>query len=400
MEQVNRTTVPADLLGEALEMFGVMPEALDLAGFEARATQMFRLLDRKAPGQNRAALATAIELRLKALARLQRDEALLGLFTPGGEFGLFTPGGESGLTIIHANLVKAAVSEPLIEDADGEPSFGAESFRLRVLAEGGGAGMNELVPFAAAHVPVVVRTAGEPAQTRFWEFFVSNIRNPNTRRAYARAIGEFLAWCEQRGVASITDVKPLHVAAYIEQLGRERSAPTVKQCLAAIRHLFDWLVTGQVMAVNPASSVRGQPHSMKRGKTPVLDPLEARALLDAIDQTKPVGLRDRALIGPLGLFVCAHRRGARDEGRGRLRAEPPALGSPAREGRQAPRNTLPPQSRDLPARLHRRLRVRERPEGAVGRCRSPPRYTKTCGPSCAATIAVTSFSKSVIRRAS
>ena len=126
MEQVNRTTVPADLLGEALEMFGVMPEALDLAGFEARATQMFRLLDRKAPGQNRAALATAIELRLKALARLQRDEALLGWFTPGGE---------SGLTIIHANVVKAAVSEPLVEDADGEPSFGAESFRLRVLAE-------------------------------------------------------------------------------------------------------------------------------------------------------------------------------------------------------------------------------------------------------------------------
>jgi hypothetical protein len=73
--------------------------------------------------------------------------------------------------------------------------------------------MNELVPFAAAQVPVVVRTAGERAQARFWEFFVSNIRNPNTRRAYARAIGEFLAWCEQRGVASIPDVKPLHVSA-------------------------------------------------------------------------------------------------------------------------------------------------------------------------------------------
>ena len=61
----------------------------------------------------------------------------------------------------------------------------------------------------------------------------------------------------EAGVASIADVKPLHVAAYVEQLGRERSAPTVKQRLAAIRHLFDWLVTGQVMPVNPASSVRG-----------------------------------------------------------------------------------------------------------------------------------------------
>jgi integrase/recombinase XerC len=92
-------------------------------------------------------------------------------------------------------------------------------------------------------------------------------------------------------------VKPLHVAAYIEQLGRDRSAPTVKQHLAAIRHLFDWLVTGQVMPVNPASSVRGPSHSVKRGKTPVLDPSEARALLDSIDVTTPAGVRDRALIG-------------------------------------------------------------------------------------------------------
>ena len=77
----------------------------------------------------------------------------------------------------------------------------------------------------------------------------------------------------------------------------KRSAPTVKQRLAAIRHLFDWLVTGQVIPVNPAASVRGPSHSVKRGKTPVLDPSEARALLDSIDVTTPVGLRDRALIG-------------------------------------------------------------------------------------------------------
>ncbi len=92
-------------------------------------------------------------------------------------------------------------------------------------------------------------------------------------------------------------MQPLHVAAYIEQLGRERSAPTVKQRLAAIRHLFDWLVTGQVIPENPASSVRGPSYSVKRGKTPVLDRVEVRALLDSIDVTKPVGLRDRALIG-------------------------------------------------------------------------------------------------------
>jgi integrase/recombinase XerC len=159
--------------------------------------------------------------------------------------------------------------------------------------------MNHLAPrpSSAAKIPAIIAAAGDHAQTRFWEFFAANIRNRHTRRAYAQAVREFLIWCERAGVASITDVQPLHVAAYVEELGRERSAPTVKQRLAAIKHLFDWLVTGQVIQVNPASSVRGPSHSVKRGKTPVLDPSEARTLLDSIDVTTPIGLRDRALIG-------------------------------------------------------------------------------------------------------
>ena len=131
--------------------------------------------------------------------------------------------------------------------------------------------MNQLVPINS-QVPALVRSAGERAQTRFWEFFVNNIRNPHTRRAYGRAIGEFLAWCEQRGLASIIDVEPLHVGAYVEALTRSHSAPTAKQRLAAIRMLFDWLVTGQIVPTNPAASVRGPKHVVKVGKTPVLDP--------------------------------------------------------------------------------------------------------------------------------
>ena len=74
------------------------------------------------------------------------------------------------------------------------------------------------------------------------------------------------------------------------------SKPSVKQHLAAIRMLFDWLVTGQVVAMNPAHSVRGPKHVVRRGKTPVLTADEARALLDSIDTSTLVGLRDRALI--------------------------------------------------------------------------------------------------------
>jgi site-specific recombinase XerC len=88
-----------------------------------------------------------------------------------------------------------------------------------------------------------------------------------------------------------------HPLPRIEVGTRELAAPSVKQRLAAIRHLFDWLVTGQVVPVNPAGSVRGPRHVVTSGQTPVLDPSEARALLDRIDISTPAGLRDRALIG-------------------------------------------------------------------------------------------------------
>lgn len=143
----------------------------------------------------------------------------------------------------------------------------------------------------------MIAASGERASLRFLEFFAANIRNPNTRRAYGRAVAEFLVWCADAGMPHIAAVQPLHVAIWVEMQTRALSAPTVKQQLAAIKHLFDWLVTGQVVPVNPAASVRGPSHVVRQGKTPVLEPVEARALLDSIDSSTPVGLRDRALIG-------------------------------------------------------------------------------------------------------
>ena len=148
----------------------------------------------------------------------------------------------------------------------------------------------------ALSLPALVASADERAQRRFLEFFAATIRNPHTRRAYGRAIGKFLSWCSDHGVTALDRIEPLHVAAWIEEMGRNVCAPTVKQRLAGVRYLFDWLVMGQVVPVNPAASVRGPSHSVRRGKTPVLTPNEARRLLDAIDVTTPAGLRDRALI--------------------------------------------------------------------------------------------------------
>src|SRR5271165_7110178 len=156
----------------------------------------------------------------------------------------------------------------------------------------------EIIGGDHAHVvPALIAASGERASLRFLEFFASTIRNPHTRRAYGRAAADFLTWCEDHGVAQITGVQPLHVAAWIEEQTRTHAAPTVKARLAALRHLFDWLVTGQVIPVNPAGSVRGPSHVVKVGKTTVLDPEEARALIDSIDIATPAGLRDRALIG-------------------------------------------------------------------------------------------------------
>jgi integrase/recombinase XerD len=171
-------------------------------------------------------------------------------------------------------------------------------------------------------VPAMIAEAGDRAARRFLEFFAASIENDNTRMAYYRAACSFFAWLEEHGIGELADIEPFHVAAYLKALrvseagdravkARTASRPTVKQHLAAIRMLFDWLVVGQVLAINPAHAVRGPKHVVKRGKTPVLSEEQARRLLAIIKVRKTItsavgtekevplliGLRDRALIG-------------------------------------------------------------------------------------------------------
>ncbi len=145
-------------------------------------------------------------------------------------------------------------------------------------------------------LPALITEAGPDAEERFFEFFTAEIRNVNTRRAYARAVRDFLRWCETHHLTSLREIRPVVVAAYIEGLTGEKQAQTVKQNLAAIRMLFNWLVIGQVVPSNPATSVRGPKYSIKKGKTPVLSAQDTRLLLNSIDTSDIIGLRDRALI--------------------------------------------------------------------------------------------------------
>lgn len=111
------------------------------------------------------------------------------------------------------------------------------------------------------------------------------------------AVRQFSAFCAVHGIMDLAQVEPVHVAAFVESQLKLHSKPTVKQRLAALRMLFDWMVVGQVLPVNPAHAVRGPKHTQRRGKTPVLQADEARTLLDSIDVSLLPGLRDRALIG-------------------------------------------------------------------------------------------------------
>lgn len=156
-----------------------------------------------------------------------------------------------------------------------------------------------LIRIGFDQLPAPIEAAGERASWRFIEFFTANIRNANTRRAYGRAVADFFRWCSKRNVRRLEQLNPTLVAAYVEQLGATHAKPSVKQHLAAVRMLFDWLIVGQVMPTNPAGAVRGPAHVVKRGKTPVLTSQETRQLLDAIETDSIGGLRDRALIGVL-----------------------------------------------------------------------------------------------------
>jgi site-specific recombinase XerC len=214
--------------------------------------------------------------------------------------------------------------------------------------------MNQLVPFRSSTLPELVAAAGERASMRFLEFFAANIRNPHTRRAYARAAEEFLAWCADAGVPSIAAVQPVHVATWIKAGTRELVAPSVKQRFAAIRHLFDWLVTGQVVPVNPAGSVRGPRHVVTSAQTPVRDPAEARAL-DSIDVSTHAGLRDRALIGLMSISSPA--LAPRSAGRSRTsRRKVAGLGRGCARRAASGTRCRATRPRGIPHRLSRRRR--------------------------------------------
>ena len=155
-------------------------------------------------------------------------------------------------------------------------------------------------------VPALIADVGDDASWRYVEFFTANIRNRNTRRAYFVAVSQFSKWCDQKKLR-LEDIQPIHVAAYIEQLGAVLAKPSVKQHLAAIRMLFDWLVTGQVMPTNPAheplSTGMGSFHLGRRTVSPGRRPRRSRTALFKLMTM----LRFPARTGCTRITICRSR---------------------------------------------------------------------------------------------
>jgi len=153
--------------------------------------------------------------------------------------------------------------------------------------------------------PAIIDGSGRKARDRIEHFLRAAIDNENTRRAYGRALGSFFAFLEGGGKERVQDIGPLDVRDYLEAAkANGLSTATLKQHMAAIRMLFNHLVTGGVLEHNPALSVKAPRQKLGKGKTPVLTAEEAGELLRSIENDTVIGLRDRALIGVM-VFTSA-----------------------------------------------------------------------------------------------
>ncbi len=142
----------------------------------------------------------------------------------------------------------------------------------------------------------VVERAGAGACLAAEEFFAGQLRNPHTRRAYGRHVLAFLDSCHACGI-ELKHVSPGDAASFIDAL-----APSVanqRMALAALRRFFDRLVTRHAVLLNPFDSVQGPPRASLDGKTPEITPAQATRLIDSVDCSRPVGVRDRAILGTL-----------------------------------------------------------------------------------------------------
>jgi site-specific recombinase XerD len=153
----------------------------------------------------------------------------------------------------------------------------------------------------ASKSPIAVALASDHVRLTLETFFKAEVRNPNTRRAYQNGAKDFFVYLSAcPHVDTLDAINALHVSGWLDAMEeRGLSLPTIKQRLAGLRMMFNALVRAQILRINPAAVVKGPAHSVTKGKTPVLTGAQTLRLLNAIDTSTLIGLRDRAMIAAM-----------------------------------------------------------------------------------------------------
>lgn len=148
-------------------------------------------------------------------------------------------------------------------------------------------------------IPEIVVQSGTAAANSYVDFLLAEYPNENTRRAYKRQLDRFLGWCgtydwDPAAARVLAGITPRMCAAFRDRV--RGSASDKKQRLAALRKFFDLLVERHICLINPARSTRNPKEQLEEGKTTEIPAKEVERLIEAVDATTLIGLRDRAVI--------------------------------------------------------------------------------------------------------
>jgi site-specific recombinase XerD len=158
---------------------------------------------------------------------------------------------------------------------------------------------DQLVPLNPERRLTAAQFQGLAAMPAEAEWF-ANLANDNTRRAYQRALNDFVAFAGIQGPADFRIVTRAHILAWrqaLEQQGASRA--TIRHRLAALSSLYEWLCDANAVTHNPLKGVRRPSVETYEGKTPALGDHQARALLEAPADDTVKGRRDRAILATL-----------------------------------------------------------------------------------------------------
>lgn len=154
-------------------------------------------------------------------------------------------------------------------------------------------------------LPSCIQVIGKAGQQAWQDFFDGKLANKATRRAYEIAVRQFLSWCEERGL-DLPNVMAGDVGQYLRD--HPGSLATKKQHMSALRRFFNILVERHICILNPALVAETERYEVVEGKTPEITGKQIRQLLQSIDTSTIVGMRDRAAI--CVMIYTAARAGA------------------------------------------------------------------------------------------